>query len=65
MKVPRRQLNIHVGTLFIVAKDEVEDIAVVLLATVLLLLHENCKTRKLGQHGMQHWQTEFVGMWHI
>lgn len=38
-KVTRRQLQTHVETSFCVEEEEVEEIAVVLLDTVLLLLY--------------------------
>lgn len=45
MKVARRKLASNVGISFL-ADEEVEAIAVVLLATVLLPLYEKCKIRK-------------------
>lgn len=54
MKVTRKQLKIHTGTPHIVEEEEVEDIAVVLLGTVLLLLYRSHKQEKLGKYGGQH-----------
>lgn len=46
MKVARMKLENHAGGISLCAKEEVEEIAVVLLAAVLLLLYINYKTRK-------------------
>lgn len=52
MKVTRQQVKIHAGTPLTAAEEEVEDIAVVLLAIVLLLLYSKLQAKKdkLGKY---------------
>lgn len=52
MKITRQQVKIHAGTPFTAAEEEVEDIAVVLLAIVLLLLYSKLQAKKdkLGKY---------------